>query len=117
MEDDGWPPLPSSHKQPHTPKACSKQANQDSLSFFFFSSLLSLSLSLSTHPWMASTSNHQPRITAPHISIDIPNPSNKTQIQHTALTLIKNNLRHAHNIQQQNINHEYSASQLLTTKT
>jgi hypothetical protein len=65
---------------------------------------------------MASTSNHQPRITAPHISVDIPNPSNKTQIQHTTLTLTKNNLRHAHNTKQQNINHECSASQLLTTK-
>jgi hypothetical protein len=66
---------------------------------------------------MASTTNNKPRITAPQIYIDIPNPSNKTQIQHTTLTLIKNNLRHAHNTQQQNINHECSASQLLTTKT
>ncbi len=101
----------------HQKHAASKQIK---LVFLSSSSLLfslSLSLSLSTHPWMASTSNHQPRITAPHISIDIPNPSNKTQIQHTALTLIKNNLSHAHNIQQQNINHECSASQLLTTKT
>jgi hypothetical protein len=103
----------SSHT--HQKHAASKQIKLVFLSSSFL--LFPLSLSLFTHPWMASPSNHQPRITAPQISIDIPNPSNKTQIQHTTLTLIKNNLRHAHNTQQQNINHECSASQLLTTKT
>jgi len=96
-------PTSSSTHQKH---AASKQIKLVFFSSSFLLFPLSLSLSLFTHPWMASTSNHQPRITAPQISIDIPNPSNKTQIQHTTLTLIKNNLRHAHNTQQQNINHE-----------
>ncbi len=96
----------------HQKHAASKQIKL----VFLSSSFLSLSLSLLTHGWLPlQTINPASQLPTYLSTYQI--PQTKTQIQHTTLTLIKNNLRHAHNTQQQNINHECSASQLLTTKT